>query len=87
MVPCLFRIFFGIPCPGCGITRALFSLFCGNLAMYFFYNAFALPLLLVPILFIFEKYLKLKIFKILCLIIVFSNFIYYLIRLFFFFIP
>ena len=25
-IPCLFKLFFGIPCPGCGITRAWLSL-------------------------------------------------------------
>ena len=25
-IPCVFRYFFGIPCPGCGMTRALLCL-------------------------------------------------------------
>lgn len=34
----------GIPCPGCGITRAWLSCLSGDVAKAFSYNAFFLPL-------------------------------------------
>lgn len=38
-IPCVFKVLFGIPCPGCGMTRALFALLRGDLAAAFKYNA------------------------------------------------
>ena len=43
---CPVLYFFGIPCPACGMTRALASLARLDFAQYFKYNAFALPVLL-----------------------------------------
>ena len=37
---CLFRILSGLPCPGCGMTRALSSLLHGDGAAAFFYHPF-----------------------------------------------
>lgn len=37
-VPCLFKLVFGIPCPGCGITRAYISLFRLDFTQAFAYN-------------------------------------------------
>lgn len=36
--PCLFRTFFGIPCPGCGMTRSLESIWRGELGAAIRYN-------------------------------------------------
>jgi hypothetical protein len=47
---CLFRAISGLPCPGCGLTRALSSLIQGNPAAAFSYHPFAfivLPLFLM----------------------------------------
>lgn len=46
---CLFRNLFGRPCPGCGMTRAFFSLLHGDFAAAWEYNRLAMivaPLLL-----------------------------------------
>ncbi|RXE59568.1 DUF2752 domain-containing protein [Acetivibrio mesophilus] len=42
---CIFKNFFGLPCPGCGMTRAYFSLFKFDLASAFYYH----PLFLLPV--------------------------------------
>lgn len=47
---CLFRALSGLPCPGCGLTRALSSLIQGHPAAAFSYHPFAfivLPLFLM----------------------------------------
>lgn len=47
---CLFRAMTGLPCPGCGLTRALSSLIQGHPAAAFSYHPFAfivLPLFLM----------------------------------------
>jgi hypothetical protein len=35
---CLWRALFGVPCPGCGMTRALLSLACGDLRAAWRFN-------------------------------------------------
>lgn len=45
---CLFRNLFGVECPGCGMIRAISSVFHGNFAQAFQYNklvVIVLPLL------------------------------------------
>ena len=42
---CLFRALSGLPCPGCGLTRALSSLVQGHPAAAFSYHPFAFVLL------------------------------------------
>lgn len=47
---CLFQALSGLPCPGCGLTRALSSLVQGNAAAAFDYHPFAflfLPLFMI----------------------------------------
>ena len=46
--PCLFKSAAGIPCPGCGLTRATISLLRGEFAAAFGAHAFA-PLLLLAL--------------------------------------
>ena len=41
---CPFKNIFGIPCPTCGVTHALVSLFCLDFDSYMKYNPMALPL-------------------------------------------
>lgn len=42
---CYFKAFFGIPCPGCGLTRAYLALLKGNILGAFYWH----PLFLVPL--------------------------------------
>lgn len=58
-VQCPIKYFFHFNCPACGMTRAMFSLFRGNVSAYFHYNPMALPAVLL-LLFAFHK----KFFKI-----------------------
>lgn len=44
-IVCYFKSLTGIPCPGCGLTRAYLALFKGNLSKAFFYH----PLFIVPV--------------------------------------
>ena len=55
-VSCFFRHFFGIICPGCGMTRAVLSVFRLDFAAAFRYNplVFALPYIGLYILFDFK---------------------------------
>ena len=43
-VQCPFRALFAIPCPACGVTRALTALLHGDIAAYASFNPMALPL-------------------------------------------
>ncbi len=49
-VHCILWRITGIRCPGCGMTRALFSLLQGDLEAYLAYNAMALPMAIAVIL-------------------------------------
>jgi hypothetical protein len=50
---CYFKAFFGIPCPGCGLTRAFISFFTGDYSAAFFYHPLflAIPLVIMTVLF------------------------------------
>lgn len=48
---CLIYNLFGIPCPGCGLTRAMINLLHGNILTSLQYNIIALPLLIGYILY------------------------------------
>ncbi len=45
--PCVFRLLTGVPCPGCGLTRAFFALFRFDFGQAFFFHPFIF--LLIPI--------------------------------------
>ena len=51
---CPFKLILGIPCPGCGLTRAFISLLKGNLILSLQYN----PLLILAFIFIFIFFFK-----------------------------
>lgn len=44
-IKCPFKYFFHFNCPTCGMTRAMLSLFKGDIASYISYNPMALPFL------------------------------------------
>src|SRR5258708_6029876 len=44
---CLFRLFTGVPCPGCGLTRSLSALWHGNFLLSFRYHPLGLLAFLV----------------------------------------
>ncbi len=52
-IPCLFRMFLNIPCPGCGMTRALLALLKLDLADAFSHHPmiFAMPVIYLYFLF------------------------------------
>jgi len=52
---CLFKNFSGLPCPGCGMTRAYLSLFKFDLASAFYYHPLFLLPVMVAIIIIFKK--------------------------------
>ena len=77
---CPTKIFFGIPCPGCGISRALFSVCCFDFAAAFEYNP-AWPLVLITaaaelLLLFFDKIKAAKIVGIAFLVIMVVIYIY-----------
>ena len=54
-IPCIFYKLTSFPCPTCYMTRALLALLRGDTALYFDYNAMALPVASVFILELFGK--------------------------------
>ena len=48
---------FGIPCPGCGLTRAGLCLLCGNLEQSFYYHPMFIPVVFVAIAFVFREWI------------------------------
>ena len=50
-IPCIFKTYFKIPCPGCGLTRAFREILSLNLLEAFKYNILSIPLF-ITILFI-----------------------------------
>ena len=55
---CIFRILFKIDCPGCGLTRAFFSLLKGDISSALHYNYTIFFWLITIILFIIDRYIK-----------------------------
>ena len=53
---CLFRILFGMPCPGCGLSRAASLLTQGRLEESLTVHPFLIPLLFVLVLWAWERY-------------------------------
>ena len=43
-VPCLFKLVFHIPCPGCGLTRGFKELFKLNISKSLYYNILCIPI-------------------------------------------
>ena len=53
---CLFRLMVGIPCPGCGLTRAAILLLKGHVVESFEMHPMLIPLLFVLPIYFIEKY-------------------------------
>ena len=51
-VDCLFKSIFGIPCPGCGLTRGFRALFRGDIVSAFSYNILTIPIFLFLVIFL-----------------------------------
>lgn len=79
---CFVRFLFKFPCPTCGVTRALTAFLKNNWEDYFYYNAFAIPLLLATILFFAGTIKKINQLRYIALSIFFLNIPYYFFRLF-----
>ena len=58
-IPCLFKLIFGIPCFGCGITRAYLSLLKLDLVAAFRFNPMFWSVLILVLLYLFDG----KLFK------------------------
>jgi hypothetical protein len=57
--PCLINAFTGIPCPACGITRAITALLGGNVTLSFFYHPLLLACAVVLLLsFVFKNHAR-----------------------------
>ena len=78
---CIIREITGIPCPTCGVTRALLSLVYGNLKAYMYYNSFAVPLCIATLFMIIGTHIKKRNFQIISVIIILLNITYYIYRL------
>jgi len=82
-IGCPIKYVTSIPCPTCGVTRALFSLVRGDIKGYLYYHPGAIPLLVAAWLGIHRVlFTKKKSIDICIVIIVLVNFIYYIYTLF-----
>ena len=79
-IGCVFRRLTHIPCPTCGMTRAIISIIKLNFPLYFYYNAFALPVLFSVAVLFFSKFFS-KLVIVLSIFVLVLNFAYYLYRL------
>lgn len=79
---CPFKKMFGIPCPTCGVTRAIYHLAKLKVDLYFKYNPMALPLVISVWLFLnidfFEK--KKMIYSFVYVVLI-ANIIFYFVKL------
>ena len=82
-IGCPFLYLFKIPCPTCGCTRAIIALFRLDIKSYFYYQPFSIPLIISTWSIIHASILKnKKIMYLLSFVILISNFIFYLIKMF-----
>jgi len=82
---CPFKMFFDIPCPTCGVTRALLAFARMDITNYLNYNAMALFLVSAVLILISDEVIKLrKTARIYAYTVLAVNLIYYFARLFFF---
>ena len=82
-ITCPIRFLIKIPCPTCGMSRAILSLIRLDFALYARYNAMAIPMIFAISIPLFDKSFGKKLWKSLFLYTVLGvNFVYYLARLF-----
>lgn len=83
-IGCPFQYVFLIPCPTCGVTRALIALLSADFAGYVAYNVMAIPLCIAVWLLLCADVFKRKhlVYGISGGILA-INFVYYLVRIFF----
>lgn len=83
---CLFRVIVGIPCPGCGLTRAAKSLLRLDLKKALNYNAFIYPIVIMAFIAFINRYVRRKKqpcwFYSVIIIVTFGMIFYYFYRLF-----
>ena len=83
-ITCIVYYLTKIPCPTCGMTRALFSLIIGDIQGYIQYNAMALPVALVFLGELFHK--RFACYQIvlhgITLLVLVGNLVYYTVRLY-----
>lgn len=79
---CIFYKITSVPCPTCGMTRAMKSLVKGNFKKYCEYNVMALPVSVAFFLILFNRYLGKykKIFVAVAAGILVINFLYYILK-------
>lgn len=77
---CLWRKITGIPCPTCGVTRALLSLLRMDFQSYLYYNCMAVPLVIATFLLLFCREEN-KLLNRIGIIILCLNIPYYIFRL------
>lgn len=46
-IPCFFKMYFQIPCVGCGMTRSINALFHFQIGQALYYNILTIPLLII----------------------------------------
>lgn len=54
-IPCVIYYITGVPCPACGMTRAMVAILKGDLQSYMEYNLMALPVALAFLAELFQK--------------------------------
>lgn len=59
-IPCVFHVITNLYCPGCGITRMLFSMLEFNFYQAFRFNPFVFSLILLYVLYLMLKVIKRK---------------------------
>lgn len=80
---CPFLKLTGLPCPTCGVLRALKSLLIGDIYGYFEYNFFAIPLVFTFLAAVhYGKFRKKKILRLLIVLTATANFVFYSTRIF-----
>lgn len=81
-IGCPIRFLSGIPCPGCGMTRACIAVLRFDLAEAFHFHPLFFLAPFILLLLLFDLYIKERLIKILWIIIIIAFLTVYLIRLF-----
>lgn len=81
---CLIAFYFGVPCPGCGMTRAAFALLRGNFDLAAHYNAAIYLWIFYVVYWLFDRYVitkKGKLPMILLIVVCLLTLAYYIYRI------